>query len=98
LPKNQKNYMEVEISPQVEGGAYINQALIVHNVKEFILDFGLSLPEGKILVQSRLITNPIDAKAIMLAWQENIAKYEEKFGEISPPGTPVISRGSNQVH
>ena len=98
MSKNKKPYLEVEISPKVESGTYINQALIVHNVKEFILDFGLSLPDGKILVQSRLITNPIDAKAIMLAWQENIAKYEEKFGEITPPHTAVVSKGSKQVH
>ncbi len=105
MSKPKKNYMDVEISPQVEGGNYVNQALIVHNAKEFILDFGLALPEGKIRVQSRLITNPIDAKAIMLAWQDNIAKYEEKFGEIPLPNNPagsstppLMSKGSEQVH
>lgn len=106
MSKDKKNIMEVVISSEIESGAYVNQALIVHNAKEFILDFGLSLPGGKIRVQSRLITNPIDAKAIMLAWQDNIAKYEEKFGEIptptssapTTPGAPIISQGSSQIH
>lgn len=98
MSKEKKDFLSVEINPQIEGGSYINQAMIIHNVKEFILDFGLALPEGKIKVQSRLITNPIDAKAIMLALRDNVAKYEEKFGEITLPSPPVISKGSEQVH
>ncbi|MBI5789722.1 MAG: DUF3467 domain-containing protein [Candidatus Schekmanbacteria bacterium] len=98
MSKDKKDFLEVEINPQVEGGVYINQALIVHNMKEFIFDLGLALPEGKIRVQSRLITNPIDAKAIMLALRDNIAKYEEKFGEIKLPVQPAPHKGSSQVH
>jgi hypothetical protein len=86
-----------EISKELEGGVYVNQAFIIHSRKEFILDLGLALPTGKIRVQARVITNPHDAKAIYLALKENIENYERQYGPISvakPPSKP----GSKQVH
>ncbi len=46
-------------------------------------------PRAKVL--SRIITNPKHMKRLLLAIQENLAKYEQKFGpvEIIDPGTPV---------
>ncbi len=91
--------ISIEISKELEGGVYINQAVIIHSSKEFIIDLGLALPNGKIRVQSRIITNPIDAKAIFLALKDNIEKYEAQYGKI-----PTLSGGgpaqpqSRQVH
>ncbi len=86
-----------EISKDIEGGVYINQAFIIHSRKEFILDLGLALPTGKIKVQTRVITNPLDAKAIYLALKENIEKYEQQYGSI-PVSKPATKPGSEQVH
>ncbi len=74
-----------EIPKDMEGGVYFNQALIIHTNKEFLIDLGLVLPDGRIKVQSRVITNPLDAKAFLCALQENIANFEKKHGVIQLP-------------
>ena len=88
--KKKRAKISFEIAKDLEGGVYSNQAFIIHSRKEFIIDFGLALPTGNIRVQSRIITNPIDAKAIYLALEENIKNYEKKFGTIPVPATPPI--------
>ena len=90
--------ISIEINKELEGGVYINQAVIIHSPKEFILDFGLALPNGKIRVQSRIITNPIDAKAILLALQNNVEKYESQYGKIPVPSAGPPQPKSHQVH
>ena len=92
--KKKKAKVSFEISKDLEGGVYANQAFIIHSRKEFIIDFGLGLPTGNIRVQSRIITNPIDAKAIFLALEENINNFEKKYGPIPvphkvPANTPI---------
>jgi hypothetical protein len=86
-----------EISKELEGGVYVNQAFIIHSGKEFILDLGLALPTGKIKVQARVITNPVDAKAIYLALKENIEGYERQYGPIPVPKPPPKPE-NKQVH
>lgn len=81
-PKNQPR-ISLSISEEIERGLYVNQAIIVHSQKEFIIDLGFLAPPGnKIKVQTRVITNPIDAKIIYLSLKENIEKYEQRFGTI----------------
>jgi hypothetical protein len=89
--------ISISITEEVEKGVYINQAIIGHSQKEFIIDLGFLAPPGnKIKIQTRVITNPIDAKIIYLFLKENIEKYEKRFGAIpvqklQPPdgNTPV---------
>lgn len=75
-----------ELKPEVEGGVYSNVASIVHNANEFIFDFAAVLP-GKeaAVVRARVITNPVHAKQFLAALAENVAGYEQQFGEIQPP-------------
>jgi hypothetical protein len=73
----------IEISKELERGVYSNVASIIHSQEEFILDFGLSMPNrAAVVIQSRIITNPQHAKKFMLALQDNIKKYERKYGKI----------------
>jgi len=88
----------VEISKDLEGGVYFNQALIIHTNKEFMMDFGLALPDGKIKVQSRVITNPVDAKAFLNALQENVANFEKKHGTINIPKPPKVPTDKHKIH
>lgn len=84
--------ISINISEEVERGLYVNQAIIGHSQKEFIIDLGLLLPPGnKLKIQSRVITNPIDAKILYLILKENIEKYEQRFGQI-----PVQKAPTNQ--
>jgi len=62
-------------------GNYSNMMQIAHTKEEFILDFFLVFPpEGQLA--SRVIMNPGHVKRMVAALQENIKKYEEKFGKL----------------
>jgi hypothetical protein len=72
-------------------GAYSNLMQVLHTKEEFILDFFLVSPPEGVLV-SRVIVSPTHFKRITRAFQENLQKYEQKFGKIEvkePPQTPI---------
>ena len=81
--------IQIDISPEVAQGKYANFAVIAQSANEFIFDMICMLPNGpKAAVQSRIIMTPENAKQLMFALQDNVAKYESKFGVITPKGTP----------
>ena len=62
-------------------GKYSNLMQIIHTKDEFLLDFFLvSPPQG--ILSSRIIMSPGHLKRMIKALQENIEKYEKKFGKI----------------
>ena len=62
---------------------YSNIVRIGHSPYEFMLDFWQFQPEGKkAFMDVRIITSPPHAKAILKALQDNIARYEERYGRI----------------
>jgi hypothetical protein len=72
-------------------GAYSNLMQVLHTKEEFILDFFLVSPPEGVLV-SRVIVSPTHFKRITRAFQENLQKYEQKFGKIEAeeiPQTPI---------
>jgi len=71
-------------------GAYSNLMQIVHTKEEFILDFFLASPPQGIL-SSRVIMSPGHIKRMLKALQENLVKYEEKFGKIEEAKGPEVS-------
>ena len=86
---NREIRLQVELEPGVANGVYANLAMVNHNETEFILDFIFVQPQQpKATVRSRVISSPKHTKRLMLALQDNIAKYERKFGEVdvSRPG------------
>jgi hypothetical protein len=65
---------------------YANFALITHSPSEMIVDFARMLPNApKTKVYARIIMTPMNAKLLHRALGDNLAKYEEKFGEIKTP-------------
>ena len=91
--------ISVSITEEVEKGVYVNQAIIGHSQKEFIIDLGFLAPPGnKIKVQTRVITNPIDAKIIYLFLKENIEKYEKRFGTIPVQKLQRPEEGNQVIH
>lgn len=65
---------------------YSNFAIISHSPSEIVIDFARLLPgnpTSKVL--ARVIMTPLNAKLLLRALQENLAKYEEKFGEVRLP-------------
>jgi hypothetical protein len=78
-----KKQLKIEIDESVGQGEYVNFAIVTHSVAEFVLDFIRILPGlNKSKVKSRVVISPMHAKTFLKALQDNIDKYENKFGEI----------------
>ena len=75
--------LQIQLDESVADGNYVNMALVNHTETEFTLDFIYVQPQQpKAKVRSRIITNPKHMKRLILAMQDNVAKYESKFGVI----------------
>ena len=75
-----------DMTDEVAQGTYSNMAVIAHSSSEFIFDFVRLVPGvRKGSVKSRVIMSPEHAKRLLFALQDNIAKYENMFGEIRMP-------------
>lgn len=75
--------IQIQLDEATAQGVYANLALINHTETEFIMDFIYvqpQAPQGK--VRSRVLTSPIHMKRLVSALNENIKKYEDRFGEI----------------
>ncbi len=98
--------MNISISPDKAAGTYSNLAIIAHSQNEFIMDFASVMPGiQQANVQSRIIMTPENAKRLLLALQDNVAKYEKQYGQISlsnrqqpiPGSTFPLSFGSGEA-
>ncbi len=87
--EQQKKEIKIELTPEVAGGVYANLAVISHSPNEFFLDFIAMTPNAQSAkVQTRVIMTPENAKNLLFALRDNLAKYEQTFGEIERK-TPV---------
>ena len=79
--------MQVSIEvPSDLDATYANFAVITHTASEIVLDFARVLPntpKGK--VYARIVTTPTNAKLLLRALAENLAKYEAQYGEVRLP-------------
>jgi hypothetical protein len=88
--------LQIEIDPVTANGVFVNMALVNHTETEFTLDLMYLQPQvNKAVVRSRVITTPKHLKRLLHAIQDNLGKYEARFGTIdlgdAPhfPGTAV---------
>lgn len=96
MAENKSNPINIEINDETAQGVYSNLAVITHSSSEFILDFVRVMPGlPKAQVKSRIILTPDHAKRLLLALQDNIAKFEANMGPIklgdAPQGNPPFS-------
>ena len=94
MDKDKKNpqKIKIEIDEKTGQGDYVNFAVVTHSLAEFILDFIKVLPGvPKSKVQSRIIISPVHAKTFSKALQDNIDKFEKKYGEIKTPNRNISS-------
>jgi len=81
--------VRIEMDDAMAQGAYVNLAFIRHAETEFTMDFIYVQPqEPKAKVRARIISSPGHTKRFLVALQENIKKYEEKYGAIKVAGEP----------
>jgi hypothetical protein len=77
--------IKVEVDKETARGRYANVAIIAHTKDEFILDFALAYPGQAPSVNARVITSPQHAKMLLRSLEDNVRKYEARFGAISEP-------------
>lgn len=83
----EKRDVPIKIPDDVLHGVYANQMMVTHTREEFVLDYiNLFPPSG--VVNARVIVSPGHMKRMIRALQDNLAKYEARFGailEAEPP-------------
>jgi hypothetical protein len=68
---------------------YANAAMVSQTVSEIVLDFLQVMPnDPRARVQSRVVMTPTNAKLFLKALETNLARWEEKHGEIEVPAQP----------
>ena len=86
--------LSVHVPQRLLGGVYANQMLIRHTREEFVIDFvNLFPPQG--VVTARVIVSPGHLKRMIGAMQENLRKYEERFGQVATAPSPEEGRFVN---
>ena len=81
--KKKQHQIKIELDDSVGQGEYVNLAIVTHSPAEFVMDYIRVLPGmTKSKVKSRIIMAPMHTKTLMMALQDNIKKFENKFGEI----------------
>jgi hypothetical protein len=79
--------INIELGEKEAEGIYSNLAIITHSPAEFVIDFTRVLPGvPKAKVHARLIMTAQHAKLLLRALEDNINKFESKFGEIKIHG------------
>lgn len=97
------NKMQINLTPEMAEGTYVNLAIIAHSSSEFVIDFVRAMPGVKQAnVKSRVILTPEHAKKLLMALQDNVRKYEQQFGHIAgndnmPSGAMPLSFGGGEA-
>jgi hypothetical protein len=86
-PPPEAQQINIELGEKEAEGIYSNLAIITHSPAEFVIDYTRILPGvPKAKVFARIIMTPQHAKLLMNALNDNIQKFESKFGEIKISG------------
>jgi hypothetical protein len=82
-PKPEAPSLQIQLDEEVAQGRYANLAMVDHTQTEFTLDFIYVYPQQpRAKVFSRIITSPLHLKRLVLALQENLARYEAQYGTV----------------
>jgi hypothetical protein len=87
MANGQQQELKVNFPPHLQGGAYSNNMLVSHTREEFVMDFMMVVPPVG-TVTSRVIISPGHVKRMIAALQENVKKYESRFGTIQAAEEP----------
>jgi hypothetical protein len=84
-----KKPLRVKVPDEVARGVYSNTMAVFHTREEFVLDFLNVFPPGGIAT-ARIITSPGHIKRIIRALDDNLRRYEERFGTVQEAQPPNI--------
>ncbi len=84
-PAHVAQQVTLELPPNLEP-VYANFAIITHSPSEIVIDHARVMPNTpKSKIVARIILTPMNAKLLLRALTDNLAKYEGQFGEIIVP-------------
>ncbi len=89
---NEGQKINVNFPPALQGGVYANNMIVTHSREEFVMDFLMVAPPAG-AVNARVIVSPGHMKRMLAALQDNISKYEKKFGKIETAEEPKAEIG-----
>ena len=90
----QPTQLQIEIDAATANGAFVNMALVNHTETEFTIDLIYVQPQQpKATVRARAITTPKHLKRLLLALQDNLGKYEARFGKVELGDSPAFPQG-----
>jgi len=92
---NDKQEIKVNFPEKLQGGVYANNMIVTHTREEFVMDYLMVVPPAG-AVTARIIVSPGHMKRIVAALNENIQKYEQKFGTIVIAEEPKVDVGYKQ--
>jgi hypothetical protein len=88
-PKPAPLQIQIEIDAATANGAFVNLAMVNHTDSEFTLDLMYLQPQApKAVVRARAILTPKHMKRLLLALQDNLSKYEARFGPVDVEDAP----------
>ena len=92
MSDEKQKQIHIKAKDEVLEGRYANVAQINHTKEEFVVDFmNIFPPQGTL--NSRIIMSPGHMKRMIRAMQENVQKYEQKFGVIKESDEPETVYG-----
>ena len=82
-PQGQQKQLQIKVLDEQLRGSYANAMQVSHTQEEFNLDFlNLTPHQGVGIVNARVIISPGHLKRIIAALQDNLKKYEDRFGAV----------------
>ncbi len=79
--------IEIQVGDDVAQGIYVNLAMVHHSETEFTVDLMYLPPHvQRARVRARMISSPKHTKRLLMALQEQVRRYEERFGTIGLSG------------
>jgi hypothetical protein len=91
----EKKEIQIKAKDEDLKGFYSNLMQVSHTREEFCLDFFNLFPPQGILV-SRIIVSPSHLKRMIMALEDNLKKYEDKFGKVEVAKEPERIIGFGQ--
>lgn len=86
-PTAKQVQIQIQLDDETAQGLYVNLALVNHTETEFTIDVMYLQPQQpKAKVRSRIISSPKHTKRLLAALQENVRRYEERYGTIELSG------------
>lgn len=78
---------QIQIKDGILGGEYANGMQVSHTKEEFLITFlNIIPPSGR--VAGKIISSPGHIKRMIKALEDNLKKYEEKFGAVEEAENP----------